>query len=276
MRRIFLTISSLLICSQQYAQEYFQQQVNYNIQVTLNDRTHELNASESMEYINNSHDELTFIYMHLWPNAYKDQHTALARQLAENGSTKMYFATDDDLGYIDQLDFKVNDQPVKTEYDPVHIDICKLILNEPLKPGQKINITTPFHVKLPSGKISRLGHVGQAYTITQWYPKPAVYDMQGWHQMPYLNQGEFYSEFGSFDVSITVPKNYVLGATGDMVDGAAELDWLNTKIKNTEKKIADYGASKNSSFVDHDMSFPESSEQIKTLRFKQSNVHDFA
>ena len=51
-------------------------------------------------------------------------------------------------------------------------------------------------MKIPDAKFSRLGHVGQSYMITQWYPKPAVYDKDGWHKMPYLDQGEFYSEFG--------------------------------------------------------------------------------
>ena len=70
----------------------------------------------------------------------------------------------------------------------------------PLKAGQNIRISTPFFVKIPDAKFSRLGHVDQSYMITQWYPKPAVYDKDGWHEMPYLDQGEFYSEFGRFEV----------------------------------------------------------------------------
>ncbi len=79
-------------------------------------------------------------------------------------------------------------------------------------------ITTPFHVKLP-GVFSRSGWKDQAYQVTQWYPKPAVYDKQGWHPMPYLDQGEFYSEFGSYDVRITVPEYYAVAATGNLVTG---------------------------------------------------------
>jgi hypothetical protein len=246
---------------------YFQQEVNYTIHVKLDDVKHELTGEESMEYINNSPDELTFIYIHLWPNAYKNNYTALARQLVENGETKMFYAPEKDRGYIDQLDFKVDGQPVKLEYDPKHIDIAKIILNTPLRPGAKITITTPFHVKIPIGEFSRLGHIQQQYQITQWYPKPAVYDRNGWNPMPYLDQGEFYSEFGTYDVHITLPKNYVLGATGDLVNGEKELEWLNAKVKATEALT---------SFDKKDLEFPASDPETKTLHFHQENVHDFA
>ena len=66
--------------------------------------------------------------------------------------------------------------------------------------------------------------MGQQYLMTQWFPKPAVYDRDGWHQMPYLDQGEFYAEFGNFDVSITLPENYVVGATG-VLQTASEIDF---------------------------------------------------
>lgn len=250
-----------------WSQTYFQQEVNYTINVKLDDVKNEFTADEKIEYTNNSPTTLTYIYMHLWPNAYKDNNTQLAKQLISSGSTVLYYATDEEKGYIDQLDFKVNDQTVKWEYLKDSIDICKIILNEPLKFGGKIIISTPFHVKIPSGKISRMGHIGQSYQITQWYPKPAVFDRTGWNQMPYLNQGEFYSEFGSFDVSITLPKNYVLGATGDMVDGENETEWLEQNVKITEAMTK---------FDKEDVAFPKSDSITKTLRFKQKNVHDFA
>lgn len=260
----FIFFVSSFICT---AQTYFQQEVNYQINVKLDDVKNEFTADEKIEYTNNSSNELSYIYMHLWPNGYKDNSTPLAIQKREDGETNLYFANDDERGYIDNLDFKVDGKTVKWELLKDSIDICKMYLNEPLKSGAKIIISTPFHVKIPSGKFSRLGHIGQSYQITQWYPKPAVYDRNGWNYMPYLNQGEFYSEFGSFDVSITVPKNYVLGATGDMVDGQKELDWLQAKVNETE--AIEY-------FNPKDLDFPPSDIETKTLRFKQSNVHDFA
>src|ERR1051325_7565249 len=200
---------------------YFQQEVNYTINVKLDDVKNDLNGDETLEYINNSPDELSFIWFHIWPNAYKNNYTPLAKQLIADGNKKFYFASKEQRGWIDGLDFKVNGQPIKTEPGE-SIDRIKLILNEPLKPGTKITITTPVHVHTPIGVFSRLRNIYQQYQITQWYPKPAVYDKYGWHAIPYLNQGEFYSEFGSFDVYITLPKNYVLGATGTMVNGEEE------------------------------------------------------
>lgn len=268
--RFIFSATIIMNCFFASAQKnYFQQEVNYKINVSLNDTIHELSAFERIEYINNSSTSLDYIYFHLWPNAYKNNQTALAKQLLKQGETKMYYAKPKEFGFIDSLNFSVNGEPIKWEFDKDNIDICKLFLNSPIKFLDTIIITTPFHVKLPSAEISRLGHVGQAYAITQWYPKPAVFDNYGWHAMPYLNQGEFYSEFGSFDVSITLPDNYLLAATGDRIDEVEEENWLLKKVAETEKMITEQK-------YPYDNSFPESSKTLKTIRFKQFRVHDFA
>jgi len=243
---------------------YWQQEVNYTIDVSLNDQTHELDGFINIEYINHSPNDLAFLYFHLWPNAYKDQSTAFAAQQLENGDTDFYYSSVEERGYINQLDFRANETSIPFEYDEKHVDICKLLLPKPLKSGDTLLISTPFHVKIPQS-FSRLGHVGESYQITQWYPKPAVYDASGWHPMPYLSQGEFYSEFGSFDVRITVPKNYVVGATGDL-QNADEVEWLNNKAEETAA-ITNFG---------NDLSFPPSDTTTKTLHYLQKDVHDFA
>lgn len=268
MKKLFLLISAATLCGTINAQSkpYFQQDVAYTINVKLDDEKHFLHGTESLVYKNNSPDALPFIWMHIWPNAYKNRETALCKQLTENGELKLYFAKNEDRGYIDSLSFSVNGQAVKTEAHPQHIDIIKLVLNEPLQPGQEITITTPFRVKIPSGEFSRLGHIEQQYQITQWYPKPAVYDRNGWNDIPYLDQGEFYSEFGKFDVFITLPKNYVVGATGDLTNCPDEVKWLDERAAATEKKDFDI----------KDNEFPASSPEFKTLHYHQENVHDFA
>lgn len=251
----------------------WQQEVNYTLKVTLDDQSHMLRGSEEFVYTNNSPNTLEFIYIHLWPNAYKNKHTALARQLMMSGKDYLFRNDPEYQGFIDSLNFEVGGISAHLTYDAKHIDIAKLTLPKPLAPGEKVVVKTPFRVKLPSGQVSRMGHIDQTYQITQWYPKPAVYDETGWHPMPYLNQGEFYSEYGTFDVSITLPENYTVGATGDL-QTEREIKRLNL--------LAEYNgvSSRNPdidwSNIDKHYENSESSGVMKTLRYTQSRVHDFA
>jgi hypothetical protein len=248
------------------SQDYFQQEVNYKIHVTLNDREHELNGFESVEYINNSPDTLRFLYFHLWPNAYSDNKTELARQIFSLKGKGRLFNDPELRGYIDSLDFEVEGDHVQWNLLPGLPDICWIILNKPLEHGDTIYINTPFHVKIPKGVTSLLGHIGESYQISQWYPKPAVYDRSGWHQMPYLDQGEFYSEFGNFDVSITLPANYVVAATG-ILQNEQEKKLLDMLSEDTSRMdMPDY----------EEANFPPSSKEMKTLRYTENKIHDFA
>jgi hypothetical protein len=246
---------------------YWQQQVDYSIDVTLDDKQHVLTGREELVYTNNSPTALPFIWFHLWPNAYQNDNTAFAKQQLRHGSRKFHFSTPEQRGYIDQLDFRVNGQSAKLEPDPENPDIAKLILPQRLAPGASVTITTPFRVKIPAS-FSRFGHVEQSYQITQWYPKPAVYDRKGWHPMPYLDQGEFYSEFGNFDVRITLPANYTVGATGLLQNPEEQqrLDQL-AAASAGKKTQDDFGT---------DLNFPLSTSETKTLRYVQDRVHDFA
>ena len=260
MKYTLITLS-LFFSSLAIGQGYFQQEVNYKINVTLDDANHFIYGNEEFEYINNSNATLTELYIHLWPNGYKNEKTALAKQLASMGNYFLFYAQRKDIGYIDSLSFSIDGTPVSYSAFQGYEDIAVIKLPSPLAPGGKIKVATPFRVKLPSGSISRLGHIGQSYQITQWYPKPAVYDAQGWKPIPYLTQGEFYSEYGSFDVTINLPSNYVVGATGDL-QTASEVKWMN---ELAEKAVRAKPTNE----------FPESSNEMKSIRFTQSNVHDF-
>ncbi len=225
-----------------------------------------MNSFESVEYINKSTDTLSLVFFHLWPNAYSANNTALAKQLSGWRGKEQLFKDQELRGYIDSLDFKVGSKTVQWNLLPGQPDICKLILNEPLCPGDTIIITTPFHVKIPKGVTSRLGHIGESYQVSQWYPKPAVYDKTGWHQMSYLDQGEFYSEFGSFDVYITLPDNYTVGASGDLQN--------EDEKERLVKLAADTSWNRTTVMLNDD--FPPSSSVFKTLHYKGKEIHDFA
>jgi hypothetical protein len=293
LKKIVLFIAYCLPLVSYSQQNYWQQQVNYTIDVSLNDIEHTLDGFEKIQYLNNSPDTLHFIWFHVWPNAYKNDRTAFSEQLLQNGKTKFYFSDKEDHGYINHLDFRVNGVEATMEDHPLYIDVIKIILPQPLPPGDQIEITTPFHEKLPFN-FSRGGHVGRSYQITQWYPKPAVYDAEGWHDMPYLDQGEFFSEFGNFNVKITLPKNYIVAATGEL-QNEEEKSWLinnrqDTRDKGQETRIKAQENKKqvtsnklktprnkiqNSKLKTQNL-FSETDKETKTLIYKQNNVHDFA
>lgn len=305
---IFLALFKLLTVSSQTknrTQSYFQQQVNYKINVTLNDINNSLDGFINIDYTNNSPDTLQYIWFHLWPNAYKNDKSAFSDQLLENGITNFYFSDEEKRGYINRLNFKVNGITARLDDHPQHIDIAKLVLPVLLTPGAAINITSPFHVKLPFN-FSRGGYVDHTYQVTQWYPKPAVYDAKGWHAMPYLDQGEYYSEFGDFDVQITLPKDYVVAATGELQNDE-EKKWLTEKSQETfslsalekpkpaqeekvktpaEKKIKTAKKPLQKTVkgkLPNPTIFPRITNEekmlsieTKTLHYLQNNVHDFA
>lgn len=257
------TLALLAALPAQAQTGYWQQQVDTKIDVTLDDSNHVLHGQVTLNYVNYSPDTLRFIDFHLFPNAFKNDRTAFDSQMVANGSTEFYYSQEGQKGYIDSLDFTVGGRSAVLNIGK-NIDEARLVLPQPLLPGDSINIVTPFRVKLPY-VFSRMGHVGQAYQVAHWYPQPAVYDAKGWHQFPYLNQGEFYGEFGTYDVSITLPRNYVLMGTGDMVDAPLEAQWLDSlaQLPLPSDTIYKHG-------------FPPSSTEVKTIHFHAEKVHDFA
>ena len=266
MKVVIIFFLGVLLSVEAQAQEkpYFQQKANYAINVTLNDSLHELFGDEKITYFNQSPDTLIKIYIHLWPNGYQDRNSAMGKQLLGFGSTDFYYAKSNDRGFVDQLNFKINGLNTHFQYYQKQKDIAEIILNEPLMPGDSIIIETPFHVKIP-GDFSRLGHVGQSYQITQWYPKVAVYDREGWQMFPYLNIGEFYGDFGSYDVKITLPENYYVPSTGLLVNGKEEEDRIALRV---------FDSKYNGKSIDEEI--PKSSKIKKTLHFYQDSIHDFA
>lgn len=298
---LFLVLSHLLGLGQQ---QYWQQKTDFVIDVALNDSSHSLDGFLKLQYTNNSPDTLYFIWFHLWPNAFKNDRTAFSEQLLQNGRTDFYFSGKEDRGYINRLDFRTGNVTLETEDHPLYIDVIKVYLEVPLAPGGVKEITTPFHVQIPKN-FSRGGRSGRSYQLTQWYPKPAVYDRKGWHPMPYLDQGEFYSEFGNFEVRITIPDSYKVAATGklqnpEVIAALTESTTepvvsmplvkekkISSSIKGgrrpTPHKPTSSAGKKTATGVgDLKKPAPEATQAIKkpanyiTLKYRQDNVHDFA
>lgn len=261
--KLVLSILSLFAIQPGYAQQdYWQQHVSYNIKAQLNDKDNSITAAETLVYKNNSTSSLDFIWFHIWPNAYKNDSTALMKQI-KNDTARSKKAENFGIGDIEGLDFKVNGAAAKTEAHPNYIDIIKVLLPQSLKPGDSITITTPFKTKLPP-YFSRSGYADGEFMACQWYPKPAVFDKDGWHEFPYLDMGEFYSEYADYDVTITLPAAYVVGATGV----------LQTKEEADAYKMV--GAKNATNRTGKPSLYQTKNTGNKTLRYIAYNVPDFA
>jgi Peptidase family M1 domain len=261
-----LVVLCLFILNWSKAQKtYFQQKVVYNINVELDDKAKILKGNEALVYTNNSPETLEFIWFHIYPNAYKNKTTAMFKQI-ENDPSRSEKLKKITFGSISGLQFKVNGQVAKTEAhsNKQYIDIIKVLLPKPLAPGASVNISTPFLVKLPN-YFSRSGFADGEFMATQWYPKPAVYDVNGWNEFPYLDMGEFYNDYGSYKVNITLPSDYVVGATG-VLETAAELEqYKKTGAINNQKREG--------KFVPYKAVKPNTK---KTLSYYATDVADFA
>ena len=244
---------------------YWQQYLHYSIDAQLNDNDKTITGAETIVYKNNSPEALTYIWFHIYANAYSDKSTALFQQILNDPERKDKI-TKYTPGFISGLAFTVNGTAAVTEPHPrlQYIDITKVLLPQPLQPGDSVTIATPFKVQLPS-YFSRSGFADGEFMACQWYPKPAVCDKDGWHEMPYLDMGEFYSEYASYNVNITVPADYVVGATG---------------VLQTTDELAAYKAAGSYNAANRggkpQLYKALSPEANKTLRYHADSVPDFA
>lgn len=264
MKKLILIIALIANTASFAQQNYFQQKLSYDIDVALNDKENLLSGFETIQYTNNAKDALDFIWFHIWPNAYKNRNTALFKQI-DNDAARKSKEKDAVYGYIDGLSFKVNGTIAKTSAhsNPDYIDIIKVHLPKSLKPGETATITTPFKVKLPS-YFSRSGFADGQFMVAQWYPKPAVYDKDGWHEFPYLDMGEYYSEYADYKVNITLPGDYIVGATGVLQNKQELLQYKTIGTKNTENKTGT------------PVLYKPASLKNKSLIYTAQNVPDFA
>lgn len=194
----------------------FSQRPLYKIIATLDTVAHTLECQMQVSYTNTSAEALDRLGIHLWANAYKQKNTALNHQKLHQGDLTLHRAKAEDRGGYNSVSFSSPDQSVILKADDEHIDIGWVILSTPLQPGTSIHLTSDFIIDIPKS-FSRIGRTGNSYQITQWYPHIGVLNEEGWHMMPYLDQGEFFNDFADYEVTIQVPSSYKIAATGSAV-----------------------------------------------------------
>jgi len=198
------------------ASGYFQQDVHYTLRVHLDTKAKRLTGNQEIVYTNNSPDTLYDLYMYLYPNAYRNRHTAFMKYFRRRFNMNFLDVPRAHRGWIDITNVRIDGAPTTPHVDDT---IAHVRLAAPLLPGARVSITLDFNEKIRK-HLGRAGYRGRHYDIAQWYPKMAVYDENGFHAARWQT-GEFYGEFSTFDVYITLPDNYVVAATGELAAGDA-------------------------------------------------------
>ena len=212
---------------------YWQQRADYVIRATLDTAAHTISGRETIRYTNNSPDTLRYLWLQVDQNIYRTD----SRGAAINPTDARFAGAGFVGGYTIESFGEVlagprTAQGPTTRVSPLHTTVNGTVLrtdlDRPLAPGRTITIEVAYHFQVPEHGSDRMGRkqypAGWLYEIAQWYPRMAVYDdVRGWNSEQYLGQGEFYFEYGDFDVSITVPRRYVVAATGTLLNAAEVL-----------------------------------------------------
>ena len=212
---------------------YWQQRADYGIRASLDTATHTITGHETIRYTNNSPDTLRYLWLQVDQNIYRTD----SRGAAINPTDARFAGAGFVGGYVIESFGEVLAGPrtargPTTRVEPLHTTtngtMLRTDLDRPLAPGRRITLDVAYHFQVPEHGSDRMGRKqypgGWLYEIAQWYPRMAVYDdVRGWNTEQYLGQGEFYLEYGDFDVSITAPRRFVVAATGSLLNAAEVL-----------------------------------------------------
>lgn len=221
MKNHFIALFSLIfgfISAQQEA--YYQQFASYKMNIDVDAATFSYHGNQEIKYTNNSPDELSVVYFHLYWNAFKkgsmmdqrvqNQGRNADGRLAEYGVSKLANIPKEEEGNQTINWIKQNGRDLKFE---VQETILKVYLNEKIKPNSTTTFTMDWDSVIPK-QIRRSGRnnrEGVEMTMTQWFPKIAEYDYDGWATFDYVGR-EFHAPFADFYVNIKIDKDYVIGA----------------------------------------------------------------
>ena len=256
--------------------DYWQQRADYRIKVALEPESHRIRGSEVILYTNNSPDALDELWIQLEQNLFRPG----SRGSFVNSGTRWRGAFEG--GGIELSRVEVV-QGGKTRRPKYSIDDTRMRidLDEPIPPkGGKIEIRIDWTFVVPEYGADRLGRFqsvdGWVYELAQWYPRMYVYDdVRGWNPMPYIGQGEFYLEYGDFDVEITVPRDYIVVATGELQNPQEVLTATQRQRLERARRSAETVHIVAPDEVGSPDSRPRGSGPL-TWRFRAANVRDFA
>ena len=234
---------------------YWQQHVDYKMDVDIDAANFQYSGEQVLEYTNNSPDTLKRVFYHMYPNAFKpgsdmDVRSRTIKDPDGRVGSRIASLSPDKQGFLKASSLTQNGKPLQFKEVGTVLEVS---LEEPILPGDKVTFEMEFKGQVPE-QIRRSGRnnkEGVALSMTQWFPKLAEYDFQGWHADSYIGR-EFHGVWGDFDVKLKIDKKYTVAATG-VLQNADEIGhgYSDKKVKSTKEKK-------------------------HTWHFKAKMVHDFA
>ncbi|TXK78951.1 M1 family metallopeptidase [Mesonia sp. K4-1] len=240
---IGLCICTAITSLAQNSTSYWQQHVDYKMEVDVSVKDYTYTGTQELEYTNNSPDTLNQVFYHLFFNAFQpgsdmDVRSRTIQDPDGRVGDRISKLSDKEIGFLKVETLKQNNKEL--DYKVVGT-VLQVNLAQPLLPGEKTKFNMKFNGQVPV-QIRRSGRnnaEGVALSMTQWYPKLAEYDFEGWHADPYIGR-EFQGVWGDFDVKITIDKDYILGGTG-YLQNPQEIGYgyekEGTKVKRKGKKL---------------------------------------
>ena len=249
MRKLLLTIvfSAISIFSFSQQNAYYQQSAKYKMDIDIDAQNFTYQGNQTLTYINNSPDELKVVYFHLYWNAFKPNSMMDQRvqsqgkngdsRLQTNGVSRLASIPKEEEGAQNIHWIKQNGKDLKFE---IQETIMKVELNTPIKPNSSTTFTMEWDAVIPQ-QIRRSGRnnrEGIDMSMTQWYPKIAEYDYDGWATFDYIGR-EFHAPFADFEVNIKIDKDYIIGAGGTLENPLEVKGYdQNANIKSDSKNKA--------------------------------------
>lgn len=261
-------------------EDYWQNSASYTIDAKLDDQDNSINGAEAITYTNNSPHALSYLWLQLDQNAFTPNSRGLTAKLFLDSNEIKTNKTFEGGYTITQV--KIAQVPVTYRVEDTRMQI---FLPAPLAKGKSITIQINYHYRIPVNfynadfNVNRTDILptkeGAIYSIAQWYPRLCVLDdVEGWNTLPYLGNGEFYLEYGDFQVNITLPASYLVVASGELLNPQEVFTPVQLKrweqAKNSEQKVF----IRNPEEVVDKTSRPQRSSL--TWKFAIKNARDFA
>jgi hypothetical protein len=257
--------------------KYWQNRADYKIEAILDDVNHQITATVTVTYKNNSPEKLGFIWLQLDQNVYNQK----SRGIASTATTGGRWANRNFQGGYDikEVAFVEKNKESKADY---LIEDTRMMIKLPrlLKPnGDSIRFRIDYSFLIPEYGTDRMGRLstshGWIYEIAQWYPRMCVFDnVLGWNTLPYLGQGEFYLEYGNFDFSITTSASEIIVASGELMNPSEVLTTVQQQRLQEARQSDKTVIIRSASEVDDRASRP--AKEKLTWHFKCINARDVA